>query len=320
MPAPIARRELLAHILLLAVVFVWGTTFVLIKAALASVSPLLFNLLRMALAALVLLVLYRRWLRRLKREHWLPGVFAGIFLAAGYQFQTAGLRLTTPSKSAFLTGMVVVFVPFLSLARGLRAPGASRPGMGAFTGAALGFAGLALLAVPRGPLWNLASIGRGDWLTICCALAFALHLLTLAHGAVRAPFQVLAPVQVATAALVMLLTLPLFEPHPFLRATPIFFAAWLIAALLSTAAAFSIQSWAQAFLPASHTALILALEPVFAAATAYIALGQGLHGRALLGGALVLAAIVVSELFPAGGVQPSAHEAALPVESPSKSP
>lgn len=310
------RRNLWAHLLLLAVVFVWGTTFVLIKAALADVSPLLFNLLRMALAALVMLAIYHRRLRGLARSQWLPGVVAGVFLAAGYQFQTAGLRLTTPSKSAFLTGMVVVFVPFLSLTRRLRAPGAPRPGWGSFAGAVLGLAGLTLLAVPTGPLWNLvwdlASIQRGDWLTLCCAFAFSLHLLALGHSASRVPFQVLAPVQIATAAAVMLLTLPLFEPHPFLRATPVFFAAWLIAALLSTAAAFAIQSWVQSFLPASHTALLLALEPVFAAATAWLVLGQSLHGRPLSGAALVLSAIVLSELFPSGGVQPSTHEAAPP--------
>jgi drug/metabolite transporter (DMT)-like permease len=312
------RRNALAHLLLLAVVFVWGTTFVLIKAALADVSPLLFNLLRMALAALVMLALYHRRLRRLSRSQLLPGVVAGIFLAAGYQFQTAGLRLTTPSKSAFLTGMVVVFVPFLSLTRRLRAPGAARPGVGAFAGAALGLAGLTMLAVPSGPLLDLASIERGDWLTLCCAFAFSLHLLTLGHSASRVPFQVLAPVQIATAAVVLLVTLPLFEPHPFLHARPVFFAAWLIAALLSTAAAFAIQSWAQSFLPASHTALLLALEPVFAAATSWLVLGQGLHGRPLAGAALVLSAIVLSELFPSGGVQPSAHEAAPPVNPSSE--
>jgi drug/metabolite transporter (DMT)-like permease len=312
------RRNLWAHLLLLAVVFVWGTTFVLIKAALADVSPLLFNLLRMALAALVMLALYHRRLRGLARSQWLPGVIAGVFLAAGYQFQTAGLRLTTPSNSAFLTGMVVVFVPFLSLTRRLRAPGTPRPGLGAFAGAALGLAGLTLLAVPTGPLWDLASIQRGDWLTLCCAFAFSLHLLTLGHSASRVPFQVLAPLQIATAAVVMLVTLPLFEPHPFLHATPVFFAAWLIAALLSTAAAFAIQSWAQAFLPASHTALLLALEPVFAAATSWLVLGEGLHGRPLAGAALVLSAIVLSELFPSGGVQPSAHEAASRAETSSE--
>ncbi len=308
------RRETLAHLLMLAVVLVWGTTFVLVKAALAAVSPLLFNLLRMALATSVLLLVYRRYLRGLPPKAWRVGVLAGVLLAAGYQLQTAGLRLTTPSRSAFLTGMVVIFVPFLSLTSRLRAPGAGRPGAGSFLGAVLGFAGLALLAIPPGtnPLQPsaLTSTGTGDLLTVGCAFAFALHLLTLAHGSLHVPFQALATVQIGTAALVMAVTLPLFEPHPVFHATPVFLCAWLVAALLATAAAFSIQSWAQGFLPASHTALILSLEPVFAAATSFLVLGERLRGRALAGAALVLAAIVVSELFPSGGVQPSAHEAA----------
>lgn len=304
------RPATLAHLLLLAVVFVWGTTFVLVKAALTDVSPLLFNLLRMALATAVLTALYWRHLRSLPRAAWLVGITAGVLLAAGYQLQTAGLRLTTPSKSAFLTGMVVVFVPFLSLTRRLRAPGAARPGTGAFCGALLGFIGLALLAVPAGPLWAFGSISPGDLLTLGCAFAFALHLLTLAHGSLHVPFQALASVQIGAATLVMAATLPVFEPHPFFHATARFLAAWLVAALLATAAAFSIQSWAQGFLPASHTALILALEPVFAAATSFVVLGERLHGRALGGAVLVLVAILVSELFPSGGVQPTAHEAA----------
>ncbi len=307
------RRETLAHGLLLLVVLVWGSTFVFVKAALADVSPLLFNLLRMLLAAAVLALGYRKWLRGLPWAAWRVGTAAGVFLAAGYQFQTAGLRLTTASKSAFLTGMVVVFVPFLSLTGRLRAPGAARPGAGAFLGAALGFGGLALLAIPPGASWSLGAFGaisRGDLLTVACAGAFALHLLTLAHGAQHVPFQALATVQVGTAAAVMALCLPFFEPHPHVSLSSRFISAWLVAALLATAAAFSVQSWAQRFLPASHVALVFALEPVVAAATSFLVLGERLRGRALLGAGLVLAAIIISELFPAGGVQPSAHEAA----------
>ncbi len=310
------RRETLAHLLLLAVVFVWGTTFVLVKAALADVSPLLFNLLRMLLAAVVLLVAYRRSLHGLPRSAWTVSILAGVLLAAGYQLQTAGLQLTTPSKSAFLTGMVVIFVPFLSLTRLLRAPGAHRPGPSAFLGAAIGFAGLGLLAIPAGEPWSLTSMSRGDLLTLGCAAAFALHLLSLAHGSLHVPYQALATVQISVAAVVMALTLPLFEPHPSFHATPRFFVAWGVAAVLATAAAFSVQSWAQGFLPASHTALIFALEPVFAAATSFLLLGERLAGRALAGGALVLVAILVSGLFPSGGVQPTAHEAAPLCESP----
>lgn len=303
-----ARRT--AYWLLLGVVFVWGTTFVLVKDALADVSPLLFNLLRMSLAFAALLMVNWRTLRALDRYGWGMSVVAGIFLAAGYQFQTAGLQWTTPSKSAFLTGMIVVFVPFFSLWKLLRAPGAHTPGVPQFTAAAIGFGGLALLAVPAGEPWALSSINRGDLLTIGCAVAFTLHLLTLAHASPRVPFRGLATAQIGVAAMMMLLSQPLLEPHPIFHLTPRFLFAWIIAALLATAAAFSIQSWAQGFLRATHTALILALEPVFAALTSFAVLGERLHGRALGGAGLLLAALVLAELFPSGGVQPSAHEGA----------
>ncbi len=315
------RRETLAHLLLLAVVLVWGSTFVLIKNALRDISPLLFNLLRMMLAIAALLLVYAQRLRGLGRRSWATGILAGLLLSAGYQFQTAGLARTTPTKSAFLTGMVVIFVPFLSLLPSLRPPGTGKPALPAFAGAALGFAGLTLLAIPSGlPLRpaSLGSISRGDLLTLACALAFALHLLTLAHGSVRIPFQALATIQIGTAALSMAVMLPIFEPHPILHLTTRLLLALAISALLATAAAFSIQSWAQGFLPASHTALLLSLEPVVAALTSFLFLGEHLAGRALLGATFVLVAILVSEVFAAGITLPlSTHEAPPPASKPS---
>ncbi len=112
----------LAHILLLAVVFVWGATFVLVKDALQDASPLLFNLLRMTLAFIALAIVNHRQLRHITRRALISGLIVGIFLAAGYQFQTAGLALTTPAKSAFITGLVVVFVPLFTLIPALRSP------------------------------------------------------------------------------------------------------------------------------------------------------------------------------------------------------
>src|SRR5580692_2248608 len=107
-------QSLIAHLLLLAVVLVWGTTFTLVKSALTHVSPLLFNLLRMAIAAVVLILLNFRSLKKLTAQDLRLGALVGVFLAVGYQFQTAGLTLTTASKSAFITGLVVVFVPLLA--------------------------------------------------------------------------------------------------------------------------------------------------------------------------------------------------------------
>jgi drug/metabolite transporter (DMT)-like permease len=197
-------QKLQAHLLLLGVVIVWGSTFVLVKDALTDISPLLFNFVRMALATACLAVLYRKHLRRLSGPAVAGGAAAGFFLGLGYQFQTAGLALTTPSKSAFLTGLTVVIVPLLSVIPALRAPGSARPGWNAYAGAVVALAGITLLTAPglfsgKGSL-AASGINLGDVLTLGCAIAFALHLLTLAHLAARIRFEQLALLQIGFRA------------------------------------------------------------------------------------------------------------------------
>ncbi len=119
--------RLRANLLLLVVVMVWGATFVLVKNALADISPTLFNLLRMAIACTVLAAVYRPGLASIPRRQWVAGAVVGACLAAGYQFQTIGLQMTTPSKSAFITGSVVVLVPIFTGAAWLASRRGQRP-------------------------------------------------------------------------------------------------------------------------------------------------------------------------------------------------
>jgi drug/metabolite transporter (DMT)-like permease len=300
-------RSLRAHLLLLAVVCVWGATFVLIKNALQDISPLLFNLIRMALASVCLAAVYRGHLGRITTRAVLSGAVVGLCLAMGYQFQTAGLKLTTPSKSAFITGMVVVLVPLLSALPAVRPPGIRPPRWNAWCGALLAFTGIVLLTTPAHTAFNFSTINRGDLLSLGCALGFALHVLALARTSSRVPFEQLALLQVGFCTLFMIVSTPLLE-HSWLHLTLRLVVALSIAAVLATAAAFTIQSWAQQFLPATHTALILALEPVFAWLTSFLILGERLGLRAGGGALLVLAGIALTE-FIAPAVQPTAHEA-----------
>ncbi len=293
--------------MLLGVVFVWGATFVVIKDALRDISPLLFNLIRMALATLCLGVVYRGHVGRITGRAVASGAAVGLCLAIGYQFQTAGLRLTTPSKSAFITGMVVVLVPLLSAIPGVRAPGVARPRWNAWCGALLAFAGIVLLTTPPGAGLNFRDVNAGDVLTLGCALGFALHVLALARTSKRVPFEQLALLQIGFCTVFMALSTPVLE-HSYLQLTSRVLIALGLAAVLATAAAFTIQSWAQQFLPATHTALILAMEPVFAWLTSFVVLGERLGLRAGSGALLVLAGIAVTE-FIAPPVQPTAHEA-----------
>jgi drug/metabolite transporter (DMT)-like permease len=289
-----------AHLLLLATVLVWGATFVLVKDALQDATPLLFNLLRMTLAFLVLAAVNHRHLRNLSRRAVISGILVGVLLAAGYQFQTSGLARTTPAKSAFITGLVVVFVPIYTAIPALRPAGTHAPRWTAAMGALLAFFGLLLLTTPPGTAWAhlFASIGLGDLLTLACAVAFAGHLLALAHTSPGLPAPQLATLQIGIAALVMLLTLPLGE-HPHAAFTPRLIVALLVTSVFATAAAFTIQSWAQKHLPPTHTAVILSLEPAFAWLTALLFLHERLGPRALAGAALIIAGIALTELLPA---------------------
>ena len=303
-----------AYVLMLFVVMVWGSTFVVIKGALADATPALFNLIRMTLAFLFLAVAYHRAWRGIHRGYLAAGALVGLCLAAGYQFQTIGLVHTTPSKSAFITGLVVVLVPLFSTVPALRPRDAKRPRWNAYTGAALAFAGILLLTAPAAatgsvsglvPAWS--SIDVGDLLSFGCSIGFALHCIALSHVSPRIPFQPLALLQVGFCAVFMAISLPMIE-HPQVHFTPRLIAALLVAAALATAAAFSIQSWAQSVLPSTHIALLLTMEPVFAWITSFLFMGERLGLRPACGALLILAGIGLTELVPQPHV-PSAHEA-----------
>lgn len=287
----------LAHILLLGVVAVWGVTFVLVKDALNDASPLLFNLLRMTLATIALVIINHRHLRNINRTSLISGLIVGLFLAAGYQFQTAGLARTTAAKSAFITGLVVVFVPLFTIVPILCPANAHAPRWTTAIGALLAFSGLLFLTTPAGTTWQnlFSSIGIGDILTLVCAIAFAGHLLSLAHTSHKVPTAQLATLQIGTAAVIMAVTLPL-GGKPHLTITLRLLIALGITSLVATAAAFTIQSWAQQHLPPTHTALLLTLEPVFAALTSVLFLHEHLGQRALIGAALILTGIAMTEL------------------------
>jgi drug/metabolite transporter (DMT)-like permease len=320
------QMKLRAYLLMLFVVAVWGSTFVLIKDALADATPAAFNLLRMTLAFVVLAVVYHRasykFVRGIRPWQIGAGAIVGLCLATGYQFQTTGLARTTPSKSAFITGLVVVLVPLFSAIPRLRPPGARPPRWNAFLGAALAFAGILLLTAPAVPdtsrhlstlgaiaslLPDLSSINIGDLLTLGCAVGFAFHCIALSHVSPRIPFQPLALLQVGFCTIFMAGSLPFIE-HPHVAWTPRLAIALAIAAVLATAAAFSIQSWAQSVLPSTHIALLLTLEPVFAWITSFLFMGERLSLRPASGAVLILAAIALTELVPQPHV-PTAHEA-----------
>lgn len=285
-------RSAKAHIYLVLVTVVWGATFVQIKAALVYASPLLFNVIRMTLAALVLWVIFRKQVASMTRQSVRAGAIVGFFLWLGYEFQTTGLKLTTPSKSAFLTGVSVVLVPvFLAVFFHRHINRWTVGGVGA------AFLGLYLLTVPAGVngLWDFSTVNRGDFLTIACAISFAFQIIFMGRATQRHSFQQIATVEAGVCALLMAISVPAVET-PFLTWNPTVIWAILITGLFGTAVAFTVQAWAQQFTPPTHTALIFSLEPVFAWMTSYAVLHERLGLRAGFGAILILAGVLLSEL------------------------
>ena len=293
-------RSLKAHILLILVTLVWGATFVQIKDALSDVSPLLFNAVRMSLAAAVLAGIYFSRLKRMTGATLRAGGLAGVFLWIGYEFQTTGLKLTTPAKSAFLTSISVVLVPvFLALFWRKRTSGWTAAGV------VLAFCGLYLLTIPAGGVRGLGdfhNVNRGDALSLACAVAFGMQIIFLGRASSRHGFEPVAVLQTAVAAVLMFASVPVLEHASVSWSTKVI-AAILVTGLLGTAAAFTIQAWAQEFLPPTNTALIFSLEPVFAWLTAYVVLDERLELRSGVGAILIVGGLLASEWLGARPAQ-----------------
>jgi drug/metabolite transporter (DMT)-like permease len=283
----VSRRR--AEAALVGNTIVWGATFVTVKSALADVSPILFLALRFSLATGALLAFwYGRGKGRIEPGEIRAGILIGFFLFIGYLLQTLGLRLTSAPKSAFLTGLASVMVPLLAMF-----VYRNKPQVSELLGILAATAGLGLMTL-EGPL---GSMGRGDLLTIGCALAFAAHIVTLGHYSEKMRFEMLSVSQVGTAAVLAVSLFWWVEPaHVVWRPAVVF--AVLITGLLATAVAFTVQAWAQHYTTSTRTALIYTLEPVFAWLTSYWIVGEGLSRRAAVGAALILGGVLLVELKP----------------------
>ena len=272
---------------------IWGCSFVVVKAVLDHASPFVFLAVRFVLASLILAALNRASLRQLTRADIRAGVILGIFLFAGYAFQTTGLEFTTASKSAFITGSAIVLVPiFLALFWGRHATAWM------WTGAAAATGGLYFLTVPAE---GLGALNRGDLLTFFGAVVFALHIIFVGQYSPRHRVLVLTLLQVATTAVLSAVSIPLAAvtgiQQPRIDASPAFFFALLVTVVGATVIAFSIHIWAQRHTTATHAALVFSLEPVFASITSFLVLGERLGRRGLAGAALILGGILLAEIL-----------------------
>ena len=281
---------------LIAVTLVWGASFVLVKNTLDHISTWLFLAARFTVAALCLLAFFGR--RALAPHQARPlalsaGAWAGLCLAAAYCFQTFGLRHTTPSKSAFITGLSSVLVPFLAFLVYKKAPHPSEA-----MGVAVATVGLGLLTIPAGTL----AIGYGEAISLCCTVAFAAHILVLGRYSPLVPFELLSVTQLGVTAMVCGLMAG-FAEAPSAASSARVWGAILFTGILCTAIPFTVQAWAQRHTTATRAALIFTFEPVSAAITSYLLLGETLTGRAVVGALLILGGVLAVELKPAGSAK-----------------
>lgn len=258
---------------------VWGWTFVLVKDAITQYPTLPFLQLRFLLAFAVMAVIVRRLPSR--RELWV-GAVIGSVLAAGYLLQTVGMQTTSPGNAGLITGLFVVLTPLID---GIFGVALHRRTVIAVVCALIG---TVLLT------GGVSGMGLGDLLVLGCAGAFALHIVLLSRWSPGISAAPLAMVQMGTAALFFSLggTAQLRMPSP-----DVWFAI-LVTGILASALGFYIQTWAQAHLAASRTALILIMEPAWALAAAVVLAGQRLSFPQAVGAAIVLASIVGHELAP----------------------
>jgi len=283
-----------ADLALVLLAFLWGTSFAVVKDALADASPVLFMAIRFSGAALLLVPVCG--LRRVTRaESWPPEgrrwiLATGAVLALGYILQTTGLKLTTAGKSAFLTGLYIALLPLLSYCVYRNAPQFKE-----WIGLGMAVAGMALMNWD-GTAWRW---GLGELLTAGCAVAYAGHLLLLNQASRYLTAAVAGFGQIAVCALVLWAALLLVET-PVLRPTARVAWALALTTVFATAIPFVLLAWAQQHAAPVRVGLLLLLEMPFGALAGWWMLGEKLAGAMLGGALLILLGVMVVEMKPAG--------------------
>ena len=286
-------RTLRADLLLMVTAIIWGLAFVAQRVGMEHVGPFVFNGVRFALGALALLPLAhysRKTMHAAPGLHapvWLGCLCAGLALTLGASLQQIGLQDTTAGKAGFITCLYVIFVPIFGAFLGSRTP------FGTWLGAGVAVVGMYLLSITED-----FSINRGDLMELLGAFFWAGHVLVVAWFAPRMnPIQ-LAVGQYAICSIISL-GIAVFNGESFAMdgllkaAAPILYGG-----LLSVGVAYTLQLIAQRDAPPSHAAIILSMEAVFAALAGWVLIGEVLTPRGLLGCALMLAGMLLSEMWP----------------------
>jgi len=268
---------------LIAVTAVWGWTFLIVKDAIAKMPVMDFLAVRFAVAAIVMFAVRPASLWHITRRGVWRGIALGVLLDGGYITQTYGLRTVSPAVSGFITGMAVVFTPVFSWL-------ILRRKISRNTWIAVGLAliGLALLSLHG---W---AFGTGELLTVGCAVFIAFHIIGLGEWSSQHEAYGFALIQISTVAVMTLLAA---APGGIIM--PPDMVVWgtvAVTAVLATALAFLVQTWAQSLISLTHTAVILTMEPVFAGVFAVVIGGDRPTYRTIAGAVCVLVAMLIAQI------------------------
>ena len=263
---------------------IWGSSFVILKSALDSITPLWVLAIRFSGAAILMLIACLPRLKKLDKRYVTGGCLMGLCLSAAYIVQTYGLVYTTPGKNAFLTTTYCILVPFLYwIISG------KRPDKYNIIAALVCLVGVGFVC-----LGNDLSINIGDMLTILCGLFYGLHIIVTSRTAENRDPVLITMLQFATAAVVCFIGAVLFEPAPH----DIGSGTWLSIAYMTficTGLCYILQTVGQKYTPPSQTAVILTLESVFGSAISVILGVESLTFNIALGFCLIFIAIITSE-------------------------
>ena len=288
-------QALKTDLLMLIAAAIWGFAFVAQREGMETMGPFLFSGVRFLIGVVALSPVVWYLSKKPQKSHKaevsakkliLAGTVAGLLLFGGISCQQVGLQYTTAGKAGFITGLYIFFVPLIGLFLG------QRTGSGTWLGATIALFGLYLLSIKED-----FTIAEGDLLQLICAVFFAAHVLVIGYLAKRMDTLKLALVQYFVCGIISLLIAIAIEmiSWDMIVATTI---PLLYAGIMSTGIAYTLQVVAQQHAHSSHAAIILSLEGAFAVLGGWLILDEHLPARGLLGCALMLTGMFLSQLFP----------------------
>lgn len=280
-----------AEIILLLVTFSWGLSFPIIKISLEFISPVLFVFIRFLLTLILFCIFFRKAISFRKYSEWKFGIVLGIFLFAGFALQTMGLKYTTASKSAFITGSALVVIPFAQYFI-LK----SKPKSENIIGAIIVLCGLYILSEAYLSIPNL-----GDILTFICAFAFAIHIVLLDKYSKFINFNYLVFGQFLTMTVLSFFFMMFYEVIVFdeiffkMNSTLIF--TLIYTSVFSTLLSIFLMTKYQRETTPLRAGIIYNMESLFAVFFAFIILGEILSFNQFIGAGIMISGLFVSEFF-----------------------